>query len=917
MPELIALDATSVDASNTQYDLEDEANGIQVLLDTVDWDDPEDDQQTVGTADTEGDIFVSARPTNRAPSLSVKITKSTAAALDTAIGNLQKKISKIAREGGTLKRTTVGGNVGILDLTGAHMAPKDDWIYQHRNVVVIPLKFRALPYWRKGTTTTTRAWTPADITGLELWFDATQITGKTDGQAISQWDDESGNDDHLVQGTGDNQPLYKTGIQNSLPAVLFDGSNDRLDIATIAADTSRTVFIVAKQSANTGNATVLSLGTNACIMNATGPWGWSTNAASANVSLGGATTTCGCVTAKVNSNASLDGYLNDGTATNLDPNDQVGTSTTLRIGGRTDGTRPWNGYVMEIVVYNTALSDSDREMVADYLGEKWGLGYGAEPAEVEVVTSAEATAATFSETALPVVVVDIASVGGDVPALGRLALSEDDAEDQRHLHGGVQSRYAGTASTEELFYEAEGCLIQGGAALAALSGASGGTVVTQGTLTTSYQSMLSLATSGTVYPQHVGDFNLWTRLYRPTSNAGTVSVALEWSEGDFTRFTRNDPVVFDADDREGDFTIANLGQVNLAEVKKGSQRWDGHIIAKSSTLGDDLSVDCWWLQPVGEGAFDVTATAQFQTVTSFSARDEFDQSAGALTGKTPAVGAAWASGGDDADDFSVETTGKTAQRTATGDTDYVDGGRRDVCGSNMTDCIVQADMKASAVPGTNPLYMAVVARWVDANNYMLAGIQVGTDGAAHLRVRKIIGGSSTSLATESLGTLVLSSPYTVRLQVTAGGHWFAWAWRSADLLPTLLASGQDSTLKTGGTLASGKPGIHDGYQGNSANTRNYDNFWAAVPASDAVLFASRDGELRHDSYIRQDSGGNVWAEKAVEGDYLLIPSSGLEGRAPRLMFKMSRGNPDTMFDSGIDDVSGTVYVTPRYRSFPA
>src|SRR4051812_16931327 len=114
MAELISLDPTSELASNAQFDIEGGANGIRTV--EIEWDDPDPDIIFAGTADTEGDLLISSRPSNRQVQGTVKVTAATAAALDIACGQLQQKIGKIASEFGTLKRTTSGGNVGVLDL---------------------------------------------------------------------------------------------------------------------------------------------------------------------------------------------------------------------------------------------------------------------------------------------------------------------------------------------------------------------------------------------------------------------------------------------------------------------------------------------------------------------------------------------------------------------------------------------------------------------------------------------------------------------------------------------------------------------------------------------------------------------------------------------------------------------------------
>lgn len=68
-------------------------------------------------------------------------------------------------------------------------------------------------------TSGTAAWAPTDISGMLFWLKADAITGLSDGDDVSQWDDSSGNGNHLKQGTAANKPHYKTGILNGEPVV--------------------------------------------------------------------------------------------------------------------------------------------------------------------------------------------------------------------------------------------------------------------------------------------------------------------------------------------------------------------------------------------------------------------------------------------------------------------------------------------------------------------------------------------------------------------------------------------------------------------------------------------------------------------------------------------------------------------------
>ena len=88
-----------------------------------------------------------------------------------------------------------------------------------------------------------------DTTGLFAMYTADAGTSTVvDGVGVSQWDDQSGNGRHMIQGTGANQPLFKAAIQNGKPIVRFDGSNDSMAATIASLSQPFTIFYVAKGS---------------------------------------------------------------------------------------------------------------------------------------------------------------------------------------------------------------------------------------------------------------------------------------------------------------------------------------------------------------------------------------------------------------------------------------------------------------------------------------------------------------------------------------------------------------------------------------------------------------------------------------------------------------------------------------------
>jgi hypothetical protein len=69
--------------------------------------------------------------------------------------------------------------------------------------------------------------------GGVLILDSRRISGLSDGNSVSQWDDASRNGWN-VTASGTRQPVYKTSIQGGQPTIRFDGTDDRLISASVS-----------------------------------------------------------------------------------------------------------------------------------------------------------------------------------------------------------------------------------------------------------------------------------------------------------------------------------------------------------------------------------------------------------------------------------------------------------------------------------------------------------------------------------------------------------------------------------------------------------------------------------------------------------------------------------------------------------
>lgn len=248
-------------------------------------------------------------------------------------------------------------------------------------------------------------------------------------------------------------------------------------------------------------------------------------------------------------------------------------------------------------------------------GDGWSPVYGfdyyvANVTEVEMSLpakpfsrGAEVDLGDNVETTLPWVVFTEATVAGDVPAIGRLVIDNDEAgTSMRWVAWAIQQRYYSAASTAALFYQAESCSLFGGTTAVAGPAGASGTVAQSTNVGTSAGSMIYLGASSTAQT-HIGTFRVFARVYAPNTNTGTVSVGVQYIPYPQGQTIIN-PLVDLATSGtplEQQWAVMDLGMITLPKVRKGTQGWIGYLTAQSTVATDDLNIDWIALLPVEEG----------------------------------------------------------------------------------------------------------------------------------------------------------------------------------------------------------------------------------------------------------------------------------------------------------------------------
>jgi hypothetical protein len=214
---------------------------------------------------------------------------------------------------------------------------------------------------------------PSTLPSLKLWLDASDTASIThSSNAVSQWNDKSGNNNHAAQASAGDKPTYSNTAMSGKPGLDFD--NDKLSIpaidmvgktllAVIQPDISTTQQILSHSSINVQ----LRLSSSNQLQYA---------AASPLYTNGTAST--GTIANNQISIVSftLDntlGFSINGTFQNSGVNKgNSGSSIYNQLGTNGASAERFNGKMGEVLIMGS-VSSTEREKVEGYLAHKWGL----------------------------------------------------------------------------------------------------------------------------------------------------------------------------------------------------------------------------------------------------------------------------------------------------------------------------------------------------------------------------------------------------------------------------------------------------------------------------------------------------------------------------------------------------------------
>ncbi len=231
--------------------------------------------------------------------------------------------------------------------------------------------------------------TNTTVAGLKLWLKA-GVGITQSGGTVSNWADQSGNGNDVLQASPGLQPAFTASSVNGLPGLTFASGtylsaaldlmavgHDRTIVAVIKAATGAGGTITAQRTGTTfntsvdevhiGGATLLYgdsltvLLTDAATPRLTGSgqvWEWKAQVGSPPV---------------VNLNA-VTQTLGSFAGSNV-TSDTGGTGTAIGVRGN-HATWPFNGDICEILIYDSVLSSGDLQQVRAYLQTKYAISLG-------------------------------------------------------------------------------------------------------------------------------------------------------------------------------------------------------------------------------------------------------------------------------------------------------------------------------------------------------------------------------------------------------------------------------------------------------------------------------------------------------------------------------------------------------------
>ena len=360
----------------------------------------------------------------------------------------------------------------------------------------------------------------------------------------------------------------------------------------------------------------------------------------------------------------------------------------------------------------------------------------------------------------------------------------------------------------------------------------------------------------------------------------------------------------------------DLGPVSIPFVAAGSQRWTGQIEIMSTTgaIGY-VALDYLALVPTSDGYGKARASFSYSPGVATGYDSFIATTSGAtLNGRVAPSGGTWATSGD-APDFVFYDYFNTVANDRVESIDRVNSGPETTGRFAILGATNYADTQVDvSVWMGNNAEAAVIARWTNSNNYLRLRVPYAQTfgGAETVYLESVVAGTVTVIA-QGTWNRTFQAVYRFKLIAYVSGRVIGQILSAAGSVIAQLEA-TSSAVATGGTLATGKPGIWDRVPAGGVGGRNYTDFIVGTPAAEPIaLYSGRNMQIRHDDAIREDSTGTyVGRPPSYRGSRFLIPV----GKS-RVLVKARRNDIEAASDDNVtDSLQIQIAWTPRGLAVP-
>jgi hypothetical protein len=218
---------------------------------------------------------------------------------------------------------------------------------------------------------------PTSISGCRLWLQADALAGLSDGDLVSAWSDESGGDHHAAQTQATKQPIFQANIINGRSVVRFDGA-DSMALSLADVSTEHTFFFVIDLPALGGHSNYLfdsregRLILDAAKSASPHQVRWR-DSSWRNIADGVA----GCQILTWVFSGAMGEVFRNGASLGTGTYNPAPLGGTTALGSNYTGNQNrFEGDVAEVIYYNQALLAADRQLVEQYLSNRYAIPLG-------------------------------------------------------------------------------------------------------------------------------------------------------------------------------------------------------------------------------------------------------------------------------------------------------------------------------------------------------------------------------------------------------------------------------------------------------------------------------------------------------------------------------------------------------------